>query len=290
LAVAGVAVLSVAAITALRNAKKGPSRSALLSAELAVESARLEVGRATGVERDMAKKQLAIAKAGLAELRHGPELAAAKSARAEAAKVLEQSKRDLAALRKTVGVSVPYCEVVFVPSAPAGVARVASQGTGADQPSVPGTGGWASLASGELLLTTSVNGLDGDLIKVGATVSFRSNADVVDSRGVVSSVEPDVASGKTTITVKPDEPFDEADRGKSLRVEIEVESTSGEVLVVPVAAVSGTADGLAQVERLSGQATAMVRVRAGLSADGFVEVVPVDAGTLDVGDEVVVGR
>jgi hypothetical protein len=225
-------------------------------------------------------------------LKRHPELTAARSARSEASKALRQAERELAASRGTVGISIPYCEVVFVPSTPAGVARAAARGADTDQSSGTGTGtgGWASLASGELLLVARVDGRDGDLVKAGAKVSFRSNADVKDARGVVLEVEPDVASGQTTVMVKPDEPFDEADRGKSLRVEIEIESTSGEVLVVPVAGVSGTADGLAQVERLSGQATAMVRVRAGLSAAGFVEVAPVEPGTLDAGDEIVVGR
>lgn len=69
-----------------------------------------------------------------------------------------------------------------------------------------------------------------------------------------------------------------------------MEATSGKVLVVPLAAVSGSADGLARVWKKSGDAKTEVRVRAGLSADGFVEVVPVEGGSLAEGDEVVVGR
>jgi hypothetical protein len=63
------------------------------------------------------------------------------------------------------------------------------------------------------------------------------------------------------------------------------------VTAVPVAALSAGADGSARVdvEDTPGGALRTVKVRTGLSAQGFVEVTALE-GTLEVGDRVVVGR
>jgi multidrug efflux pump subunit AcrA (membrane-fusion protein) len=64
------------------------------------------------------------------------------------------------------------------------------------------------------------------------------------------------------------------------------------VLVVPLAAVSASADATARVSVLAEGAIdpVDVPVEVGISADGFVAVEPVVAGALTVGDRVVVGR
>jgi hypothetical protein len=71
---------------------------------------------------------------------------------------------------------------------------------------------------------------------------------------------------------------------------IAVESTEGEVLAVPVAALSVAGDGSTrvQVQGADGK-TRTVPVNAGLSAKGMVAVTPV-RGDLAPGDLVVVGR
>jgi hypothetical protein len=77
--------------------------------------------------------------------------------------------------------------------------------------------------------------------------------------------------------------------GFSLRLTIPVQSTGGEVLVVPISAVTLAADGSSrvQVENERGQLE-FVKVEPGLSADGFVEVTPVE-GTLEPGQLIVIG-
>ena len=81
----------------------------------------------------------------------------------------------------------------------------------------------------------------------------------------------------------------------SARIIVDVASTGGEVLVVPVAAVSLGADGTSRVEVERQPVTddgpgltESVEVEVGLTADGLVEIRPVGA-TLDEGDRVVVG-
>lgn len=77
--------------------------------------------------------------------------------------------------------------------------------------------------------------------------------------------------------------------GHNVRVTIPVSSTGGEVLAVPAAALSATADGssIVQVEESDGTLRT-VTVEAGLAAEGLVEVEPTD-GALAEGDLVVVG-
>jgi hypothetical protein len=77
--------------------------------------------------------------------------------------------------------------------------------------------------------------------------------------------------------------------GQAVQITIEVGSTKGDALVVPVAAVVTGADGQArvQVQRASGQVQD-VPVKLGLTAQGLVAVTPV-SGTLAAGDRVVVG-
>ena len=75
-----------------------------------------------------------------------------------------------------------------------------------------------------------------------------------------------------------------------MKLSIAVQSTQGEVLAVPVNALSVGADGRerVQVDRGWGR-TELVFVRTGLRAQGFVEVSPRNAGELKAGDLVVVG-
>jgi multidrug efflux pump subunit AcrA (membrane-fusion protein) len=78
----------------------------------------------------------------------------------------------------------------------------------------------------------------------------------------------------------------------NLRVTITAAATDGEVLVVPLAAVSSAADGSTRVSILGSAngSPVEVAVTAGLSADGFVAIEPVEPGSLAAGDLVVVGR
>ena len=76
--------------------------------------------------------------------------------------------------------------------------------------------------------------------------------------------------------------------GVPLRLTIPVESTKGAVTAVPLSAVSLDADGTSRVQVEHGGALEYIVVEPGLSADGFVEVTPVE-GTLAPGELVVVG-
>ncbi len=86
--------------------------------------------------------------------------------------------------------------------------------------------------------------------------------------------------------------------GASVRITIPTKTTNGEALIVPVSALSMRADGSTQlqIEDSPGSVRTVI-VTAGLSAQGFVEIIPVpgsstatgSGGSVKVGDRVVIG-
>jgi multidrug efflux pump subunit AcrA (membrane-fusion protein) len=77
--------------------------------------------------------------------------------------------------------------------------------------------------------------------------------------------------------------------GTTVKVTVDLGSSKGAVLVVPLAAVHTTADGKAGVRVQRDGKVVDVPVKVGLSAAGQVEVTP-DGSTLAEGDQVVVGQ
>jgi multidrug efflux pump subunit AcrA (membrane-fusion protein) len=86
---------------------------------------------------------------------------------------------------------------------------------------------------------------------------------------------------RVTETVRPLEGF-------SLRLTIPVESTKGSVLTVPISAVSLSASGKSRVQVQDKDELRYVLVEPGLTAEGFVQVTPVD-GNLEPGQLVLIG-
>ncbi|HET6845820.1 MAG TPA: hypothetical protein VFH29_03240, partial [Anaerolineales bacterium] len=76
--------------------------------------------------------------------------------------------------------------------------------------------------------------------------------------------------------------------GVSLRLTIPVQSTGDAVTVVPISALFLAADGTSHLQVDNKGKLEFLEVKPGLSADGFVEVTPVD-GTLSAGQLVLVG-
>ncbi|MEU7470494.1 hypothetical protein AB0A94_18535 [Streptomyces sp. NPDC044984] len=76
---------------------------------------------------------------------------------------------------------------------------------------------------------------------------------------------------------------------ESAKVTIEVGSSEGEVLAVPLAALHTSAGGKARVQVVCGGEVVDAAVEAGLSADGQVEVTPSSGAALKPGDQVVIG-
>jgi peptidoglycan hydrolase-like protein with peptidoglycan-binding domain len=203
---------------------------------------------------------------------------------------LAEAREDLAALQATIGVRLPAAEFRFVKTLPSVV-----QSVDVELGQVP-VGPAMTIAGASTVLESSVSesdrrllelGMEGvaedDDIGVSVPVRITELADQPrssDSGGV----------GRYPMELVPLGPLPEEAMFQSLRVTIPVSSTGGEVLAVPLAAVSAGADGSSRVEVDIGDgSTTLVEVSTGLSAEGFVEIRPVE-GELRPGDRVVVGR
>jgi hypothetical protein len=150
-----------------------------------------------------------------------------------------------------------------------------------------------TVTSSRLVVESAVSAADAKLVREGGAVAIRAPESNVDGTGTVTQV----ATTPGTNGVDPQRYFMEVTpsgldvglAGASVVQTISVQSTAGEVLAVPVAALSMASDGSTRVQVQSGRAPARyVTVEPGLAAKGLVAVTPVQ-GDLAPGDLVVVG-
>jgi hypothetical protein len=184
------------------------------------------------------------------------------------------------------GIQVPADELVFARTAPVRVAEL-------------------TLARGDLLsgavmtATDAVVVVDGSLPLEAATLVLTgmsvqiSEPDLgIDETGVVGRVaETPGTSGVDGFHVYFEVIVDGSPPkvvGASVRLTVPIESTGGEVLAVPINALSLASDGSSRVQRQQNGALEFVKVEPGLSADGFVSVTPIE-GDLKAGDLVLIG-
>ncbi len=202
---------------------------------------------------------------------------------------LSRVQGDYSRLAARSGVQVPADEVLFFAQTPVRVDSVAARS--GDQVNGP----LMTVSNTRLAIDSSLSPQEEDLVRRGDRVRIEEQdlrisisgrvASVADRPGTNSSFDP----GRTYFEVTPfNAPA--ALVGASVKLSIAVQSTKGEVLAVPVNALSIGADGRerVQIDRGSGR-TQLVFVRTGLRAQGFVEVSPRTAGELKAGDLVVVG-
>ncbi|MFB2556148.1 hypothetical protein [Herbiconiux liangxiaofengii] len=310
---------------ALEHASAGARLDATVEADNAVRQAQRALADAT----DAAEPESV-----LARLRDELSLAVARrdtvltppdvAAEAAAVTAAEQQLADARAARATAETDaltpLPAGEVVFLPTLPRRVDGVeAVQGEVAK-------GALMSVSGAALHLEGSLGHDDAALVKAGMTAEF-STADgsrypatvkevAVKKTGSGSGGASDTGSessgsgsgsgesgGTTTrydLTLDPGTlPAEVIDRirGSNVKVDIPVQATAGDVLAVPVAALSAGAGGESRVElevaagpeSADTSNTEIVEVTTGLAAGGYVEVRS-DDPRLVVGARVVVGR
>lgn len=242
------------------------AESALASARLAERSVRLEGDKAVRAALDAQK--LAELDARLAERRAG-QLAA-----------------DLALAQHKLGVQVPVDEVVFIRSLPVRVEEIKAA-VGA-----PATGAVLSVTDNQLSVDGALALDAAPLVKPDMKVLIDEPSLGVSATGVVQTVAGTpgtrgVDGFHVHMEVRVDPTPARLD-GYSVRLTIPIKSTQGAVTAVPIGALSLAADGSSRVQVQDNGTLVYVTVRPGLSADGFVEVAPVD-GRLEPGQLVVVG-
>lgn len=215
----------------------------------------------------------------------------------------DQAVASLTALDAVTGAVVPQGEVVFVPSLPARIVSTpASLGGSVSSAGDPATGAapanssLVTLAAGELLVTTSVRSSDAGLVRVGMDVEILDELNNVTIPARVRSLASEPVTGDDgalgyLAVIQGLAAMAPSLTGSNVRLTFTAAATEGEVLVVPLAAVSADVSGAARVQRLDGEGVVVdVPVSAGLSADGYLEVTPLDEHALQAGDIVVVGR
>jgi peptidoglycan hydrolase-like protein with peptidoglycan-binding domain len=238
----------------------------LSQAEAAVSSVRLEGEKAVRAALDAQK---------LAELE--AKLAAERADRLAA---------DLEIARHKLGVQVPVDELVFIPALPVRVEEVTAAVGGA------AAGPVMSVTDNQLAIDTALPLDEAPLVKPGMPVAIDEQALGIKAKGVVETV----ASTPGTRGVDGYHFYCEIRvietstklEGFSLRLTIPIKSTKGAVTAVPVSALSLAADGTSRVQIQGKAGLEYIVVKPGLSAEGYVEVTPVQ-GTLAPGQLVVVG-
>jgi hypothetical protein len=236
-----------------------------------------------------AQEALRIEQARYRESLRPPDTSSQFEAIVDAREAVTEAQADLDELRGLLGVRIPKGEVLFLAALPR---RITSVNAVRGQT----LSGAAMTASGaDLRIRSAVSEADRPLVKVGDRVSIEEESLGVDLEGVVTRLDDEkgkngAPEGKYFMEVTPEGGDPLQLQGLNVRITVGISSTDGEVLAVPLAALSASADGSSrvQVERSDGTVE-FVEVRVGLSADGYAEVEPVD-GDLTAGDQVVVGR
>ncbi len=278
----------------LQSAAAGPSEVERVQNDIAVRAAERELataragGDAAAIAAAEDALQLARVQrdAALAPRNTGGEQAALDAARqqlSESFELLEEAETGTLAF-------LPVSEVLYLDELPRRVDEVmVERGTIVSSA--------AMLVSGATLaITASAAESDATLLTVGdvATLAMPDGGEL---EATITSVEPREAEGgesaesgpRYDVVLAPVNPTAEqvdALRGQNLRVTISIGATDGEVLAVPLAALTAGPGGESRVEVVDGDDTRLVEVETGLSAEGFVEI----TGDIAEGDRVVVGR
>ncbi len=290
------------------NAEVATADEALALAEqaLATATANRDAAGAQGLsDVQGARDNLDLARLQLAEATAPADTSAEQAAVDQAQTTLDAANADLAQLEATVGVRISPGELLFVPITPTNVTELYVV------PGSPATDQIGTLSTAETLVVSRVSRGDSSLVTVGAPVAIDLRDVSVETTGTVLSIgqprdetnDPNSGDGggdsgggtsRLEVVIAPDDPSLLRDYVFfGARITIDVASTDGEVLTVPVAALTVGPDGSSRVEVEVEPVTAddpgstrIVDVEVGLTAQGLVEV---SSNELEAGDDVVVG-
>ncbi|WP_460067160.1 peptidoglycan-binding protein [Streptomyces sp. YKOK-I1] len=216
---------------------------------------------------------------------------------------LDAANTALSAFQAGYGTRIPAGEVVFLPDLPARLDKVTVKV--GDSPSGP----IGTVTSSKVVVQAVVQGSDakllhkgmtaevettdgkkveGELVALGDDVPKTGSADGTTAQGT-SAGGSDDASAPVPVQISIPAGKLTKNAGGSAKVTIKVGSSAGEALTVPIAALHTAADGQATVQVRRGGTVVDVSVKAGLSAEGQVEVTP-SGDALKAGDQVVIGQ
>jgi hypothetical protein len=295
-----VAEQAVAAAQAeLTGARSGPSAVEVREADNAVASARRDLDAALAATPDDPvtigdlRDVLALAELRRQELDAPADTTAQRAQLSAAQDQLTRAREELTRAREAALPALPAGEVLYLTQLPRRVDAVEARRGAVLQ------GAAMTVSGATLTLSGTVAVADARLLTPGMTAAF-DLPDGTEHAATITEVTPgEGEEARWTVQLEPaplaPEQVTEL-QGANVRVGIPVGATDGEVLSVPLAALSAGPGGESRVEVVEGDPrdgtraeTRIVVVETGLAADGAVEVRPVD-GDLAEGDLVVVGR
>ena len=299
------------------------ARDAVSAAETSLKTAEHDLtvakGGANSIDRAEQDKNVRMAQRAVDDTRADPESTPSDIANAEDALSVEYTKRDallavpdvnaeaaavaaakqqVASAKEALGSAtndtltfLPSSEVLFLPGLPRRVDEITVERGSTIEAAV------MRVSGATLVISGSAAEADATLLKEG-DAAILAMPDGSEHPATVASVAPAEAvegstpsAGRYTVVLTPAALTPEqiqALQGNNVRVSVPVSSTAGEVLAVPLAALTAGPGGESRVEISTGDGdeTRLVEVTTGLAADGFVEV----SGDIAEGDLVVVGR
>jgi multidrug efflux pump subunit AcrA (membrane-fusion protein) len=277
------------AVAAAQASERAAVAQAVADAGAARADSRQAVAEVVGARSALvaARHQASLARGRVAILARPADTGLQRRVVAAAAAELRRAEGDATRIASRSSIQVPADEVLFFPTLPRRIDRVTThRGASPNGPVM-------TVSSSRLVADSSLAISDAKLVRVGAPVTIEEQDLGIKVQGRVT----EIASKPGTNRVDPTRvhfvatPAEAPARlvGASVKLTIAVRSTKGDVLAVPLSAVSVGADGSSrvQVDRGGGR-TAFVRVLPGLASDGLVEVRSAQ-GALAPGDLVVVG-
>ncbi|MFB7615382.1 peptidoglycan-binding protein [Kitasatospora sp. NPDC056181] len=227
---------------------------------------------------------------------------------------LAKLRRKAADVRAATGPMVPAAELLFLSGFPARVDAVTGRIGGEVSGKV------LTVSAGALVVRGSLSVSDKGLVHPGQQVEILSELAGTKAAGKVTAVadtpgDPQQSGTGGTggsgqqgggtnqgggtgqgggpagyqLVVEPDAPLDPKLAGQDVRLTVRAASSAGPVLVVPLSAVSATADGRTVVTVYGNGQRRRVEVTPGTVGGGSAEVRPLIEGSLGPGDQVIVG-
>lgn len=277
------------------EAGAGPSRSELLALDIAVASAEqaLTDAKKTGDGVQQAEWDLQQARVDRDEALAPKDTSSEQAALDSAREDVTAAEKDLEDARQDALPFLPASEVLFLTELPRRVDAVnVKRGDVLSDAAM-------TVSGATIRLTGAAAAADGELITKGGDATFEL-ADGTEHHAKIAAVSQGKGdSARWTVILEPDplKPEQiEALKGTNVRVKVPVGKTEGEVLSVPLAAVTAGPGGESRVEVVDSDPregdeakTHIIVVETGLAAKGAVEVTPIE-GELDKGDLVVIGE
>ena len=222
----------------------------------------------------------------------GRDTSSQRNAVADAQERLADAVADQAELEEDVGVRLPVAEIVFLPELPRTVTSI-----DVERGDVVSTAAVMRISGTQVRIVTGVSEANRPLLEVGQQVVIDSEqlgivvdgeiAELADRKGTNGA-----ADTRYYMVVTPTGEHSVNEMvGINFRMQIPLERSEGEVLAVPLAALSAGADGSSRVEVLNDDGTTrLVEITVGLQDKNksLVEITPID-GNIAAGDLVVIG-